>query len=95
MKDNDMTDRRRLDDRWHFRKEIHASHIIATVLFVLSGISAYFELDKRVAKEQTVNEYQERMFKEHIDTFNSTMGNIQQDVREIRKVIVTKYKDEK
>lgn len=41
----DGSDRRkRQKERWHVRKEISVTHIIATITFILAGVAAYYDL---------------------------------------------------
>jgi len=87
----DMIEKRRQNDRWHLRKEIQISHIITMVLIILSGVAAYFDLDKRIDKEKDRNTYQDERFEEHLNITNHNLVEIKKDVRDIRNTVINKY----
>lgn len=83
--------RRKPDNRWHFRKEIHAGHIVTTLMIVLGALSAYFDLDKRIDQEKYKNVAQDERFEQHISSTNHSLTEIKKDVRDIRNTIINKY----
>ena len=93
MKETEMTDRRRMDDRWHLRKEIHIGHIISTMTLVAAAFAAWFNLDKRIDKEAIINQYQDKIFQEHLKSVDKTFTGLGEDVKKIRDLLIEEYKN--
>ena len=80
---------RRNPNGWHFRKDIHLGHLIATFMILITLVSMFFNLNKEISKNTIINERQDQQRVNAERRITHRLDIITSDVREIRNAVVT------